>query len=163
MNEDMTKINKYKDLFKQLCAIEKELSDMSHKDFSLDGHLVGSFAEEIAAIVYDLELSESSSEKHIDAKTRDGQRVQIKVRRKVNNVGFTDNFLKEEDDLIVLIFQIDSESDDLNLKEVYNGNLRKIKELLQDRVTKSLPLKELAKHNERLLPIKEAASIIKEF
>jgi hypothetical protein len=160
----MTKINRYRDLFKQLCAIEKELSDMSHKNFSLDGHLVGSFAEEIAAIAYDLELSETSNEKHIDAKTRDGKNVQIKVRRKVKHVEFTDNFLNEQNDLIVLIFHIDRGIDDLNLQEVYNGNLGKIKELIQSKTTKSkcLSLTELAKHNEHLLPKKERG-IIKEW
>jgi hypothetical protein len=160
----MTKINKYRDLFKQLCAIEKELSDISRKNFSLDGHLVGSFAEEIAAIAYDLELSKSSNEKHIDAKTRNGQKVQIKVRRKCQHITFTDNFLKEQDDLIILIFHIDRKTNDLDLQEVYNGSLGKIKELIRNKNTKSkcLPLTELVKHNEHLLPKKESG-IIKEW
>ena len=46
--------------------------------FTLDGHLVGSIGEVIAAYIFDLELNPSGTPGH-DARARDGRRVEIKL------------------------------------------------------------------------------------
>ncbi len=46
--------------------------------FTLDGHLVGSIREVVAAYVFDLELCPASSRGH-DARSRDGRMVEIKL------------------------------------------------------------------------------------
>lgn len=48
------------------------------RKFTLDGHLVGSIGEVIAAYMFDLELATASSLGH-DAFARDGKRVEIKL------------------------------------------------------------------------------------
>jgi hypothetical protein len=47
------------------------------RKFTLDGHLVGSVGEVIAAYMFDLDLVKASSKAH-DATTRSGKRVEIK-------------------------------------------------------------------------------------
>ena len=46
--------------------------------FTLDGHLVGSVGEVIAAYMFDLDLTRASSKAH-DALTGKGQKVEIKL------------------------------------------------------------------------------------
>jgi hypothetical protein len=48
------------------------------RKFTLDGHLVGSIGEVIAAYMFDLTLVTASTQAH-DALTRDGRRVEIKL------------------------------------------------------------------------------------
>jgi hypothetical protein len=50
--------------------------------FTLDGHLVGSVGEVIAAAIFDLELLVGSTESH-DARASDGRLVQIKLTQSV--------------------------------------------------------------------------------
>jgi hypothetical protein len=47
------------------------------RKFTLDGHLVGSIGEVIAAYMFDLDLLRGSNKGH-DAQTRDGRNVEIK-------------------------------------------------------------------------------------
>ncbi|MFL9823422.1 DUF6998 domain-containing protein [Rhodoplanes sp. SY1] len=51
------------------------------RKFTLDGHLVGSIGEVVAAHMFDLDLSRSSTKAH-DAVASDGRRVQIKLTRR---------------------------------------------------------------------------------
>lgn len=48
------------------------------RKFTLDGHLVGSVGEVVAAYMFDLNLNPASTQGH-DAKARDGREVEIKL------------------------------------------------------------------------------------
>src|SRR6056297_3707696 len=48
------------------------------RKFTLDGHLVGSVGEVVAAYIFDLELNPASTQGH-DAMTRNGKNVEIKL------------------------------------------------------------------------------------
>ncbi len=48
------------------------------RKFTLDGHLVGSIGEVVAAYIFDLDLNPASTQGH-DARTRDGRDVEIKL------------------------------------------------------------------------------------
>jgi hypothetical protein len=48
------------------------------RKFTLDGHLVGSIGEVIAAYMFDLDLNPASTKAH-DARSRDGRNVEIKL------------------------------------------------------------------------------------
>lgn len=66
-------------LIEQLNHIVRRLEVLfPNRPFTLDGHLVGSVGEVVAASVFDLELLPASAEGH-DARTRDGRFVQIKL------------------------------------------------------------------------------------
>lgn len=48
------------------------------RKFTLDGHLVGSIGEVVAAYMFDLDLNPASTQGH-DARSRDGRGVEIKL------------------------------------------------------------------------------------
>ncbi|WP_417701321.1 DUF6998 domain-containing protein [Pseudophaeobacter sp.] len=50
------------------------------RKFTLDGHLVGSIGEVVAAYMFDLDLNPASTQGH-DARARDGRQVEIKLTR----------------------------------------------------------------------------------
>ncbi len=98
---------------KELFAIATELENtFPGRKFTLDGHLVGSIGEVIAAYFYDLELLRNSFEKH-DARASSGTLVQIKATQGSHGVALRSC----PEHLIVLWI------DDLNGEayEVYNG------------------------------------------
>ena len=80
------------------------------RKFTLDGHLVGSIGEVLAADKYGLTLLSMVEEKH-DAKTSDGRLVQIKTTQ-AKSVGLR----SEPDHLLVLKLSANGSID-----EVYNG------------------------------------------
>lgn len=80
------------------------------RKFTLDGHLLGSIGEVLAAERYDLQLFTSSRKTH-DAETRDGRGVQIKVTSGTR-VG-----LRDEPTLLLVLHL----GRDGTLEEVYNG------------------------------------------
>ena len=51
------------------------------RKFTLDGHLVGSVGEVVAAYIFDLDLNPASTQGH-DAKARDGRSVEIKLTQR---------------------------------------------------------------------------------
>lgn len=53
------------------------------RKFTLDGHLVGSVGEVVAAYIFDLDLNPASTIAH-DATTRDGRNVEIKLTQRKN-------------------------------------------------------------------------------
>lgn len=59
-------------------GIEKLKSAFPHREFTIDGRLVGDIGEVIAALEYDVILNDVSLPGH-DAVTSDGRRVQIKA------------------------------------------------------------------------------------
>lgn len=98
---------KIQELYRITTELEKEYPG---RNFTLDGHLVGSIGEVYAAEKYRLKLLPASAEKH-DAITADGRLVQIKITQ-------TDrvSIYSEPDYLIVLKMNRDG-----RIEEVYNG------------------------------------------
>ena len=80
------------------------------RKFSIDGHLLGSIGEVIAAEYYGLTLLPNSSERH-DAKDRQGRLIQIKATQ-IDRISIS----SKPDYLIVI--QITSDG---NWSEIYNG------------------------------------------
>ncbi len=79
MKDAWEALNRVPDLIRQLYVIVDELERLfAPRPFSLDGVLVGSIGEVIAAYAYDLDPFCFSSECH-DAKAKDGRMVQVKL------------------------------------------------------------------------------------
>lgn len=98
---------------REMFRISSELEEtFPGRKFTLDGHLVGSIGEVLAAYHYDLELLPASAQRH-DAKALDGRMVQIKATQGTGHVALR----SEPEHLIVL--RINSESGEA--REVYNG------------------------------------------
>lgn len=94
----------------RLIEIVKELeNDFPGRHFTLDGHLVGSIGEVMAAYYYGIELYKASEKVH-DGEVN-GKRVQIKISQQDNIV-----ILHEPDYLIVMYLCKTGE-----IYEVYNG------------------------------------------
>ena len=75
----MSKIQEVPKLIRQLYGVVDTLEGLfPGRRFTLDGHLVGSIGEVLAAYYYGLKLLPASSEGH-DARTREGLLVQIKA------------------------------------------------------------------------------------
>ena len=99
------------EIVRELYSSVAELEELfPGRKFTLDGHLVGSLGEVIAAYRYDLELFPTSSEQH-DAKASNGKLVQIKATQ-VNQIGIR----SEPEHLIVL--KLKNSGD---VSEIYNG------------------------------------------
>lgn len=81
------------------------------RKFTLDGHLVGSIGEVIAAHHYNLKLLPSSSKRH-DAITSDGRNIQIRTTQGNRSIS-----LRSEPDNLIVIW-INSTSDEV--KEIFN-------------------------------------------
>lgn len=98
---------KIQELYRITAELEKEYPE---RNFTPDGHLVGSIGEVYAKEKYGLELLPASAEKH-DAVTPDGKMVQIKITQ-------TDraSIYSEPDYLIVLRMNPDG-----HIEEIYNG------------------------------------------
>ncbi len=99
--------NKIQELYRITAELKKEYPE---RNFTPDGHLVGSIGEVYAKEKYGLELLPASAEKH-DAVTTDGRMVQIKITQ-------TDrvSIYSEPDYLIVLKMYHDGQ-----IEEIYNG------------------------------------------
>ena len=98
-------------LVQDLYQIVRHLEDLfPGRKFTLDGHLVGSIGEVLAAHSYDLELLPASTATH-DARSRDGREVQIKATQ-ARSVGLR----SEPEVLLVLGLMPDGTA-----KEIYNG------------------------------------------
>ena len=107
----MSSINEIPRLVRSLYEIVGELEMLfPGRKFTLDGHLVGSIGEVLAAHRYGLELLPASAKGH-DATTADGRLVQIKATQ-AKSVGIR----SEPDHLIVLKLTGNGSAD-----EVYNG------------------------------------------
>ena len=96
---------------RELYSIVDELEKMHPgRRFTLDGHLVGSIGEVLAAYMYDLSLLPVSSETH-DAVSRDHLLVQIKATQ-IKRISMSSN----PDYLLVLAINSEGQAE-----EVYNG------------------------------------------
>lgn len=104
------KMDSVKTKVQKLISIVKELEkDFPGRHFTLDGHLVGSIGEVMAAYYYGIELYSASAVAH-DGEI-DGRKVQIKISQQDNIV-----INHEPEYLIVLYLRKNGE-----VYEVYNG------------------------------------------
>lgn len=91
-------IEHIKQRIKELFRISTELEQaFPGRKFTLDGHLISSIGEVIAAYHYNLDLLPSSTEQH-DAKAPDGRMVQIKATQGRHHIALR----SEPEHLIVL-------------------------------------------------------------
>jgi hypothetical protein len=110
-NLDQSAIDEIPGLVSQLQAIVMRLEDLfPGRRFTLDGHLVGSLAEVIAAYMYNIELLPASHECHDGRCLRTGINVQIKGTRRSRVAMYA-----EADHLIVLRLAAG------RAEEIYNG------------------------------------------
>lgn len=104
------KMDAIKEKIQKLISIVKELeTDFPGRHFTLDGHLVGSIGEVMAAYYYGIELYAASSVAH-DGEI-DGKKVQIKISQQDDIV-----INHEPEYLIVLYLRKNGD-----VFEVYNG------------------------------------------
>lgn len=104
------KMNMVKKQVQRLIEIVKELeSEFPGRHFTLDGHLIGSIGEVMAAYYYGIELYNASTKVH-DGEIN-GEKVQIKISQQ-DNIAI--NY--KPDYLIVLYLNKNG-----NIYEVYNG------------------------------------------
>lgn len=104
------KMNMIKQQVQRLVEIVAQLeAEFPGRHFTLDGHLVGSIGEVMAAYYYGIELYAASTEIH-DGEV-DGKKVQIKISQQDNIV-----INHEPNYLIVLYLNRNG-----NIYEVYNG------------------------------------------
>ena len=107
----MEGIEQVPNLIHELYAIVARLEgQFPGRPFTLDGHLVGSIGEVLAAHHYGLSLLPPSTEGH-DAKASDGRSVQVKATQRTR-VGLR----SEPEHLLVLRILPDGQSE-----EIYNG------------------------------------------
>ena len=111
----MRKEQKWNDLGRLLKNLYETVAELEtlfpNRKFTLDGHLVGSIGEVIAAYVFDLKLLENSTQTH-DAKAKQGTLVQIKFTQGNKSVAIS----SEPEHLIVLRL-----TPEYVLETVYNG------------------------------------------
>jgi len=113
-------------LIEELFRITDELTEMTGRAFTPDGHLVGSIGEVLAANAYGLQL-EPHSTKGCDA-TRDGRRVEIKATFS-NRVAFRAHDLDHEHShCLALRLQRGAA-----FEEIYNGPAKPIMDMLSMR------------------------------
>ena len=102
---------KFQLLIKQLYATVNELENMfPGRDFTPDGHMVGSIGECLVADAYGLELMPASN-KGFDAISRPGKQIEIKATQS-NSVSFRS---EPEHAIVILILANGS------FEEIYNG------------------------------------------
>ena len=111
----MTRVQRPSDavpqVVKQLCGLVAQLEQIfPGRHFTLDGHLVGSIGEVLAAQRYDLALLPMSEKTH-DAKAADGRLVQVKTTQ-----GRSIGISSEPNYLLVLALDGNG-----SITEVYNG------------------------------------------
>lgn len=98
-------------LINELYAIVRKLEGhFPGRKFTLDGHLVGSIGEVLAAYYYNLMLLPASTETH-DARCPEGRLVQVKATQ-----GKSIGLRSEPEHLLVLKLESDG-----SFSEIYNG------------------------------------------
>lgn len=104
-------IDRVPELVRKLYALVGEFESLfPGRAFTLDGHLVGSIGEVVAAYMYGLTLHQASAESH-DATAPNGWLVQVKATQ-----GKSVALRAEPEHLVVLLLQRSGET-----LEVYNG------------------------------------------
>lgn len=97
---------KVQDLFKIVSELESEFPE---RHFTLDGHLLGSVGEVLAAYYYGIDLYKSSAERHDGVKC--SREVQIKITQQDNVM------ISSEPEYLIVLYLTRSGG----VYEVYNG------------------------------------------
>ena len=141
---------------KQLLVITEQLKQKYHRNFTLDGKLVGDIGEVLAAEVYALELLPESTPVHDAVETGTGRLVQIKA-------SFKDSFYFPHENTMPDYFLCILINNDGTITERYNGkgidvfnNLIKNK-IKGDSTGYIISTKKLISLNERVLPVDKIA------
>ena len=110
INYTEEKMNSVKLQIQKLISIVNELeTDFPGRHFTLDGHLVGSIGEVMAAYYYGIELYTASTIAH-DGEI-DGRKIQIKISQQDNIV------INHEPEYLIVLYLNKTG----NIYEVYNG------------------------------------------
>lgn len=105
------KMDAVKTQVQKLVEIVAELeAEFPGRHFTLDGHLVGSIGEVMAAYYYGIELYKASAEIH-DGEIK-GRKVQIKISQQ------DDIVINHEPDYLIVLYM----NKNGNIYEVYNGS-----------------------------------------
>jgi len=111
INYTEEKMNSVKLQIQKLISIVNELeTDFPGRHFTLDGHLVGSIGEVMAAYYYGIELYTASAIAH-DGEI-DGKKIQIKISQQDNIV------INHEPEYLIVLYLNKTG----NIYEVYNGS-----------------------------------------
>lgn len=103
--------NAYRKIVELLHIVGDLEESFPGRHFTLDGHLVGSIGEIMAAYYYGIELYEASAPTH-DGKTSDGMEVQIKITQQDRVV------INEEPEYLIVLYLNRATG---QISEVYNG------------------------------------------
>jgi hypothetical protein len=147
---------------KSLREIEKITKDMSATfsskiKFTMDGHLMGGVGVCLAAYMFNLNLEETTSKAGYDATTKDGQKVEIKIRKAAPLLTISQSSVdlsKTKEGLNLIVLKI---SDSFNVKLIFNG-------LLTEEITSKLdknnciPLSKV-RNMQQLKPLPQSVSI----
>lgn len=106
--------------YRELKNIVSDLEGEFDRNFTLDGHLIGSFGEMIAHLCYGVKLNASQNEKGFDGMI-DGKKVEIRTRT-------IDSFSVQSKADYLLCFQINKDAEDLKIEEVYNGPTNRLED-----------------------------------
>jgi hypothetical protein len=106
--------DRIRELIRQQFAIAAELTELTGRPFTLDGHMVGSAGEVLARLRFGLELTDPST-KGIDATAPDGRSVEIKATGGARGVALRGD-RPLADHLLVLTISADGQE-----AVVYNG------------------------------------------
>ncbi len=119
-------------LFKQLMHIYSITETMrsvvagdlptSNLKFTVDGHLLGTIGVCIATYMFNLKIEQSTSNAGYDAVTKEGRKVEIKIRKSAKQLHVSKSSFKvaNKEDLHLLVFVL---SPDFELELRYNGLL----------------------------------------
>ena len=109
---DEEKIDSAYKKIKELLTIVGDLEEIfPGRHFTLDGHLVGSIGEIMAAYYYGIELYEASAPIH-DGKISNGKEVQIKITQQDRVI------INEEPEYLIVLFLNRATGE---ISEIYNG------------------------------------------
>ena len=141
-------------LIGDLLKTTQRLNEMFEgRPFTPDGHLVGSIGEVVAEYIYDLRLQPASTPQ-VDAHTRDGRSVQIKLtgsKGKAFGLRWSSQLRTSPAELLIAL-----KLSNAGFTEIYNGEFPK--DLLEGRSDSSngqlsIGLNRLSARNPSLLPV----------
>lgn len=117
-------------LIRQQFAIAAELTSLTGRPFTLDGHTVGSAGEVLAATRFDLALTDPSTE-GVDATASDGRSVEINATGGTRGVALRGRE-PLADHLLVLTLNAEGQE-----SVVYNGPAARVWDEIKDRPMQS--------------------------
>ncbi len=149
-------IDEVKKKLTDLFRLSDELTKLTGRPFTPDGHMVGSAGEVLAAYHFDF-LLEDPSNPDFDATTKSEckYKVEIKTTGGKRSVAFGWKSAPVAEKVLVL--RLDQQSED-GFEEVYNGNASPVWELLKGLKVQKTGQRRLALNNLRELSEKQPSS-----